>query len=439
MDYHLLACSGAETEHLLPSDGTANAFGDTAAGMFREVSQLDSGFVDENTTMVTLTIGGNDAHFADIMRICTIGTPSLLEDCRHSRQTWDPQSFATLETYVPEMINTKVRDSIGIAVRKVQQRAPNAKIVLMGYPRLFPPQADGVKNPDCKFFPAIVDPEMNWLNHMADMLNWVLQEHAVTMSHAGMPVTYSDPRDEFQLMNACSLSETIHRVVFGKTEGEDPGLGVSQQSFHPTIAGSRNYANAFITTLRTNNAGQGLPALPTAEVAKAELEELRTYGRESEEGWDRSLFGNWTTVTPNCSTRETVLRRDNLNATAACPVTSGRWFSPYDNQSITTSDPARDIQIDHLVPLKDAWISGASKWTPGLRKTFANDIEHPQLLAVSVSSNTSKQDRSPAEWLPATSYLCTYARAWVHTKSVYRLSVSDLEYTTLKEILGTRC
>ena len=63
-----------------------------------------------------------------------------------------------------------------------------------------------------------------------------------------------------------------------------------------------------------------------------------------------------------CNTREVVLKRDGTNVVqgADCSATSGTWFSEYDAK---TWDSAKDIQIDHLVPLKEAWGSGAASWS----------------------------------------------------------------------------
>ncbi|MEU4082199.1 hypothetical protein [Streptomyces venezuelae] len=71
VDAHLLACSGARTQMLLPTAAPGqqpvrNAFGLSAEGQHREPPQLDKGFLDADTTLVLLSIGGNDAGFADI-------------------------------------------------------------------------------------------------------------------------------------------------------------------------------------------------------------------------------------------------------------------------------------------------------------------------------------------------------------------------------------
>ena len=95
--------------------------------------------------------------------------------------------------------------------------------------------------------------------------------------------------------------------------------------------------------------------------------------------------------------REFVLKRDGTNVVTndACASTSGTWKSPYDGATWTQ---ASDIDIDHMVPLKNAWIvssqetaffqpdtnalqSGAASWTTAKRTQFANDVTRPQLWA----------------------------------------------------------
>jgi hypothetical protein len=460
MDYHLLACSGAQTEHLLPGN-VANAWGETGVGKHKELSQMDRGFLDENTTTVALSVGGNDAHFSDVMRKCTVETPDPTDaTCMNEttpREWFSDQSLPLmpLPTGLPYLVKTDVKNSVETVLRQVHSRAPNAKIVLVGYPHLFPVVGDGTtwhRNVACMVTTGLVDAEIDFLNDMSDVLNLVLHSIAVRMTNEGIPVLYSDPRDEFELENACSSGEandeTIHRIILTRTEGEDPSgiipLG-SQQSFHPKISGARNYADAYANTLRTVRDGTGMPAPPSKEVAAAELYELRAYPPGSSTGYDRTLF--WPTPTKDwanfpgayCDTREMVLRRNGsaLAPASGCKVTAGSWHSPYDNTSTTVSS---DVHIDHMVPLKNAWISGASNWTPEVRLTFANDLEHPQLIAVSKSSNTSKGERSPDAWMPSeTAYHCTYVRAWIHTKRVYHLSVTDTEYAELKRLLAASC
>nr|WP_246126726.1 HNH endonuclease family protein [Embleya hyalina] len=153
------------------------------------------------------------------------------------------------------------------------------------------------------------------------------------------------------------------------------------------------------------------------------------------DSYDRSLFPTWINISGTCDTREWILKRDGVGVStnSACTATSGTWTSAYDN--VVTTDPST-FDIDHVIPLSEAWASGAWAWTTTRRRTFANDVNDPQLIAVSASSNRSKGDRDPAEWLPQASFRCTYARAWVQVKHDYALTVDSSEKSALTSILN---
>ncbi|CAM5724726.1 hypothetical protein SGLAM104S_10110 [Streptomyces glaucescens] len=115
-------------------------------------------------------------------------------------------------------------------------------------------------------------------------------------------------------------------------------------------------------------------------------------------------------------------------------ATSGSWYSPYDGATWTA---ASDVDIDHLVPLAEAWDSGADSWTTSRRQAFANDLTRPQLLAVTDHVNQAKGDQDPATWMPSrTTYRCTYVRAWVQVKYYYGLSVDSAEKSALQSHLA---
>jgi hypothetical protein len=453
MDYHLLACSGATTANLLPNQG----FG--GHGQHKELSQLDRGFLDNNTTTVALSIGGNDAHFGDVITMCTVGTPTPLQYCGDSAAPTDwygdpPQVTAPLKVALPAIINDKVKPAVETVLRQVRALAPNARIVLMGYPRLFPLLGDGetwYRSTSCELTLGLTNEEIDFLNDMSDLLNDALHETVVKLRDERVPVSYSDPREEFELTQVCSSgeanNESIHRVVVGKTEGEDPSSPVSQQSFHPKQSGAGRYAAAFVTTLGAVSDGVGPVSPPSTQVAKAELYDLQFYSPpQTIPAYRREEFfpidsRAWVFhAGANCDTREIVLRRDSRQIAPAsgCRVTEGEWVNPYDTGTVITVPPANltAVPIDHVVALGDAWRNGASAWTRQRRVMLANDLEHPQLLVVSASSNGSKQDEPPDVWLPTPSYWCTYAKSWIHVKRVYHLAVTSSEYHTLLDIVN---
>ncbi|NEB01903.1 HNH endonuclease [Streptomyces sp. SID13726] len=148
-------------------------------------------------------------------------------------------------------------------------------------------------------------------------------------------------------------------------------------------------------------------------------------------------FPHWAEQGRHCDTRELVLRRDGTVVTQddECRAASGKWVSAYDGKTFTD---ASKMDIDHLVPLANAWRSGANTWDQRKRKEFANDLNHPQLLAVSAATNRAKGDQGPDEWQPPSqTYWCTNARAWTSVKSTYRLTVTAAEKTMLNKMLDT--
>lgn len=173
--------------------------------------------------------------------------------------------------------------------------------------------------------------------------------------------------------------------------------------------------------------------LATARSYLAELT-VRTDGSSS--GYSRDKFPHWSTQSGTCNTREVVLKRDGVGVVqnSSCAAVSGSWYSEFDGATWTA---ASDVDIDHVVPLAEAWRSGANSWTTAKRQTFANDLAQPQLIAVTDNVNQAKGDKDPAKWLPPrTSYICTYVRMWVQVKHAYGLSVDTAEKSALQSALA---
>ena len=180
------------------------------------------------------------------------------------------------------------------------------------------------------------------------------------------------------------------------------------------------------------------PNIPTVTTARSELSQLRVAADGSMTGYSRDKFPHWITISGTCNTRETVLKRDGTSVVtdSSCAAVSGRWFSPYDGATWTQ---ASDVDIDHIVPLADAWRTGASAWTTSKRQSFANDLTDPQLIAVTDNVNQAKGDQTPATWKPSrTTYWCTYAKMWTHSKSRWALTVNSAEKSALTDMLN-RC
>jgi hypothetical protein len=174
-----------------------------------------------------------------------------------------------------------------------------------------------------------------------------------------------------------------------------------------------------------------IPATATGEI------QLRT-SPEYVGGYDRSLFKHWIDADRNgCDTRKEVLIAESLRVPrkgAKCALTGGNWLSSYDGKSYTKDS---GLDIDHVVPLAEAWRSGAWAWTAQQRQDFANDLKDPRvLIAVTASANRSKGDRDVKTWLPNKDK-CKYIEAWVAVKVRYSLTFDTGELTVIQSYFTT--
>ena len=157
---------------------------------------------------------------------------------------------------------------------------------------------------------------------------------------------------------------------------------------------------------------------------------------ESNGGYDRDLFPHWVDANGDCqNTRSEVLVSERetdtpitYTSSSRCTVATGRWYSYYDGVSWTK---ASDVDIDYMVPLAEAWGSGARSWSTSRRQSYANDLgDHRTLVGVTDNVNQSKSDQDPAQWLPSRS-TCRYVAEWVAVKVRWGLSADSSEKSVL--------
>ena len=177
---------------------------------------------------------------------------------------------------------------------------------------------------------------------------------------------------------------------------------------------------------------------------EALLAQLPVKGRAAMTGYSRELFGDpWTDTDGNgCDTRDDVLARDLVHvhheSGSPCMVASGVLLDPYTATTIPfTRGDGDQVDIDHVVALGNAWVTGAFRWTAGRRLQLANDPAN--LLAVDASANRQKGDGDAATWLPRNkSYRCTYVARQIGVKAAYGLWVTPPERDAMQRVLS-RC
>jgi hypothetical protein len=186
-------------------------------------------------------------------------------------------------------------------------------------------------------------------------------------------------------------------------------------------------------TSRTGSPTEATATLGELEVASPGS--MSGYSRERFRHWSNASDFGWDPPQASCDAREAALVRDgeNVEVGSGCKVTSGSWYDPYTDQ--TYSDP-QDLDIDHVVPLANAWRSGASTWNDDQRQRYANDPD--VLLSVEDNANQEKGDKGPEAWKPPNEdEWCDYAERWISIKAKYDLSVNEQEEEELEQMLGT--
>jgi hypothetical protein len=159
--------------------------------------------------------------------------------------------------------------------------------------------------------------------------------------------------------------------------------------------------------------------------------------------YDRRYFTDWNIYSDKCSTRDNVLARQikkdlvlgNYDQNKdKCKLDSTLIIdNTYIKNKNVTQTPQLLIdkaQIDHTVPLENAWISGAYKWTPWQLKAYSNDMTPGHLVAMSDNLNSGKQSKTPLQWMPPGTDVkmrCNYLADWIAIKHRWDLSVTNGE------------
>ncbi len=217
------------------------------------------------------------------------------------------------------------------------------------------------------------------------------------------------------------------------------GSGTSAGSATTTTSAAPSPTGATPTTappVTQPPVGRGVPGTtPHAELAALQIDDRSAPDRP----YVRDDWPHWADVEGNgCDARQDALIAwsvvpATVNRAGTCRVITGSWVSPYDG--ITTSAPG-DFDVDHLVPLENAFRSGGWRWDVARRRAFANDPS--ELVVASATSNRTKGSDPPNQWRPPNrDSWCAYATGWVDVKVAWGLSATTEERDALGQMLDT--
>ena len=158
--------------------------------------------------------------------------------------------------------------------------------------------------------------------------------------------------------------------------------------------------------------------------------------------YDRSDWKHWRDYDKDCQDiRHEVLIIESLvevtfKTDKDCQVATGRWFGVFDGHHL---ENAGHVDVDHMVPLRNAHLSGGWAWSPEKKEQYANHLgDDDHLIAVASRANRSKGARGPEEWKPRDeTYWCEYATDWAEIKERWELTMTEPEAGAVVEMLNT--
>ncbi|MCY4523961.1 MAG: HNH endonuclease family protein [Halobacteriovoraceae bacterium] len=223
--------------------------------------------------------------------------------------------------------------------------------------------------------------------------------------------------------------------------GDANGFGIWERHFSATSPDETTAASPEETTTTSSDETSTALSEDTTIAAPDETSSEETAAAAPAETYDRRLFGSgWIDADKDCqNTRHEVLAEESLvpavfKTERGCVVLSGEWFDPYTGDTFT--DPSL-LDIDHVVPLKEAFLSGADEWPREKKVEYANYMsDKNHLIAVYRGANRSKGAKDPHHWMPPNQeYHEEYLLIWIEIKNFWELEMDELEQATIEEIL----
>ena len=152
----------------------------------------------------------------------------------------------------------------------------------------------------------------------------------------------------------------------------------------------------------------------------------------------RKDYPHWIDKDKDCQNerQEALIRRSKVNVkfkrNKGCTVTQGEWFDFYSGKTFYR---ARDLDVDHLVPLMWAHNHGAYRWSREQKRVFAND--HENLVLVWDKLNKEKGAAGPIAWLPPrVAFRCEYVKRFDGVVKKYGLEYGDKERREVERVFG---
>ena len=262
----------------------------------------------------------------------------------------------------------------------------------------------------------------------------------------------SGPGEMAEAMIAAGEGDFTDLSRAGAECGLDMGPAPGQTPVSPPPTPTGEAPTPVYTPVTTRATPTGTPATPTPApeptVAPPVLQEAVTPTiaiapiPTGIPAYSRSQWKHWVDADGDCQdARQEALIAESLVSVTfetdrQCRVESGRWYGAFTGTYF--EDPG-DVDVDHMVPLKNAHNSGGWDWSPAMKEEYANNLgDDDHLIAVQDNANQSKGARGPDEWMPPDeTYWCQYATDWAEIKERWSLTMTEPEAGAVVEMLNT--
>jgi hypothetical protein len=237
-----------------------------------------------------------------------------------------------------------------------------------------------------------------------------------------------------KLLFPCALLSLILLTPLANAETiKKSKSGICHDSSSPYYSRTKNFTS-FNSLASCINSGGRLPKGSSSNYASKQKTPTQSFR------YSRKMFGHgWADTNKDCqnSRMETLISYSlspvHFKTAKECKVISGKWISPFSGKTIYS---ASEIDIDHVVPLKWAWVHGANHWSKSKRVKFANDPAN--LLSVEARLNRQKGAKGLNAWLPPANQ-CQYISRFLRVYKSYGLTLSSKEKTSYNKIRKQHC
>lgn len=204
-----------------------------------DVQNSQLGALSSGTAYVTITVGGNDAGFADVLTECAL--PSWMSDCYGAVD--DARAF----------IRDTLPGRLDSLYAQIRSRAPQARVTVAGYPRIF-------NGEDCSWLTWFSATEESRLNATADLLNSVMSGRA-----AAAGFSFADPTSRFIGHAVCDSPQWINNLSATIVESYHPNRAGHASGYTPTVS-------PYVTGSTLKVTGKALREAERTAQAQAELQ-----------------------------------------------------------------------------------------------------------------------------------------------------------------------